>query len=362
MSLVHALAAVSLPLVAGVRRYRREGGESLEGRIACEHEKDCEVSLWCNDASYEDWCRINGEAGNCPAPYCRPAQASTPSPSTTTAPVPTPSPSPGPTSPPTPTPVTPTPTPVPGTCGQKKEPPAPWTQDVGISIVNGRPAPECAWPWQVHLGGCGGTLIAPQWVLSAAHCATGGFPPRTAYAGLHNRSVTSQGQRRTVIAWILHPDVRNPNKWSNDLLLLKLDSPFELNECVNTACLPTVPPQVGAKCWISGWGNLEFQLQPPPEILQEVDVHIKSNADCRDAYASISPVDETMICANGMRDGAISDACQGDSGGPLVCEEGGQWFVHGATSWGRGCADASYPGVWALVTHSLEWIKQTAGL
>merc|ERR1719471_1526045 len=102
------------------------------------------------------------------------------------------------------------------TCGQKKEPPAPWSQDVGISIVNGRPAPECAWPWQVHLGGCGGTLIAPQWVLSAAHCVTSGFPPRTAYAGLHNRSVTSGGQRRTVIAWILHPKVRSPHQWSND--------------------------------------------------------------------------------------------------------------------------------------------------
>merc|ERR1719266_958062 len=128
MSLVHALAVVSLPLVAGARMYRKGGGVSSEGRIACEHEKDCEVSLWCNDASYENWCRVNGEAGNCPAPYCRPAQASTPAPSSTIAPVPTPSPTPGPTSPPTPAPVTPAPTPGPGTCGRRKGGPAPWTQ------------------------------------------------------------------------------------------------------------------------------------------------------------------------------------------------------------------------------------------
>merc|ERR1719511_358260 len=155
-----------------------------------------------------------GEAGSCPAPYCRPAQGSTPAPSTTAAPVPTP-PSPGPTSPPTPAPVTPTPTPVtptpaPGNCGQKPEPPAPWTQDVGISIVNGRPAPECAWPWQVHLGGCGGTLVAPKWVLSAAHCGS----PQTAYAGLRNRSNTWEGQQRTVTQTIFHPQYRSPKQFS----------------------------------------------------------------------------------------------------------------------------------------------------
>jgi len=144
--------------------------------------------------------------------------------------------------------------------------------------------------------------------------------------------------------------------------LLQLDRPFELNECVNTACLPTVPPQVGSKCWITGWGNLEFQQQPPPQILQEVDVVIKSNAECAVDYADINAIDESMICANGERDGKISDACQGDSGGPMVCEEGGQWFVHGATSWGRGCADARYPGVWSRVTQNLDWIRRTAGL
>lgn len=78
------------------------------------------------------------------------------------------------------------------------------------------------------------------------------------------------------------------------MALLKLDRPFELNECVNTACLPTVPPQVGAKCWITGWGNLEFQQQPPPQILQEVDVVIKSNAECQVDYADINSIDERV--------------------------------------------------------------------
>merc|ERR1719464_1574352 len=150
--LVHALAAVALPLVTGVRKRRGEVNE-----VTCYHQKDCEVSLWCADTSYEQWCLINGQAGNCPAPYCTTEQGPSPAPPTTTAPVPAPPTSPAPptTAQPTPAPTTarptPSPAPVPETCGYKKEPPAPFAEEVGISIVNGRPAPECGWPWQIHL-------------------------------------------------------------------------------------------------------------------------------------------------------------------------------------------------------------------
>jgi len=370
---VHAFAAVALPFVTGMRKARKHLRRDAEVKeVACYHQKDCEVSLWCRDTSYEQWCLINGQAGNCPAPYCTTEQGPSPAPPTTTAPVPTPPTSPAPptTAQPTPSPTTaqptpapttarptPSPAPVPETCGYKKEPPAPFAEEVGISIVNGRPAPECGWPWQIHLGGCGGTLIAPKFVLCAAHCGS----PRVAYAGLHNRSRTSEGQRREAIAHYRHPRYGSPNKWSNDLLVIELDRPFDLNECVNTACLPTSSPQVGERCWISGWGNLAFQQQPPPQILQEVFVDIKSNEECKAAYSAISPVDETMVCANSLINGEVADACQGDSGGPLVCEAGGQWLVHGATSWGRGCADPAYPGVWSRVSHNVDWVKQQIG-
>merc|ERR1719195_1856528 len=154
------------------------------------------------------------------------------------------------------------------TCGQKRVAPLPTISGPNMSIINGRPASECAWPWQINLGGCGGTLISPQWGLSAAHCST----PDFVYAGLRDKYNTSQGQKRNVARRIDHPAYRNPGL-DHDLMLLELDAPFELNECVNTACLPSARPQVGeTDFWITGWGSTGGTSFP--RILQEASVNI----------------------------------------------------------------------------------------
>jgi len=235
------------------------------------------------------------------------------------------------------------------TCGQRRGSPDPWPQQVGVQIVNGRPAPTCAWPWQIHLGGCGATLISPEWVMSAAHCGS----PRTAYAGLHNRSTTSDGQTRNVVELFRHPGyASSPTR--NDLLLLKVDPPFDFGDCVSSACLPTADVPVGSKCFITGWGTLSSGGSRP-DILQEAVVDIKSNPECLEAYGA-GQITDDMLCANGDNNGQTTDACQGDSGGPLVCEEDGKWTLHGATSWGYGCADPRYPGVWARVNANMDWV------
>jgi len=238
-------------------------------------------------------------------------------------------------------------------CGQRRGSPDPMTLDVNISIVNGRPAPECSWPWQIHLGGCGGTLIAADWVLSAAHCGS----PRTAYAGLRDRFNTAQGQTRSIVGNYKHPNYKSPSSNSNDIMLLKLDRPFDLDECVNTACLPASEPAAGKKCWITGWGTLSSGGSRPT-ILQEASVDIKSQSECKRAYGAT----DDMVCAAGRNNGRPTDACQGDSGGPLVCEEGGRWYAAGATSFGRGCADPSYPGVWSRSAYNQQWITETSGV
>ena len=85
----------------------------------------------------------------------------------------------------------------------------------------------------------------------------------------------------------------------------------------------------------------------------QASVPIVSNSRCKSAYGRIH---DSMICA-GFDQGGV-DSCQGDSGGPMVCEQGGRWYLEGATSFGRGCAQARYYGVYARVGYLQDWIKQ----
>jgi len=240
-------------------------------------------------------------------------------------------------------------------CGARPAGPDPFSNEVGAQIVNGRDAGVGDWPWQISLGGCGGTIISPEWVLSAAHCGS----PSSAYAGLHNRSQTSSGQRRTIVENKKHPLYRSQTSYDNDLMLLRVDPPFDFGPGVGAACLPDVSVAAGTECWITGWGTLSSGGSRP-SILQEAAVDIKTNEQCNSDYSG--GITDDMICANGNNNGGTTDACQGDSGGPLVCEKGGFWYVEGATSWGYGCANPLYPGVWARVAYNIDWVVQTSGV
>lgn len=251
-------------------------------------------------------------------------------------------------------------------CGTKGASKLAIDRDVHISIVNGRNATECEWRWQVGLRStetgtpwCGGQLIHPEWVLTAAHCV--GAPNFNVVAGEYNTKERSGNeQSRWAVNVIRHPlyDSRTLN-W--DFALVRLAAPIEITNCVGTVCLPTEGNDVPAdsKCWITGWGNLNA-TGSAPEILQEAEVSILSQEACRNSNYSSSEITDAMICAQGRTvNGEVSDACQGDSGGPLVCESAGKWTVYGATSWGRGCAEKDFPGVWARVHESIEWIEET---
>ena len=95
-----------------------------------------------------------------------------------------------------------------------------------------------------------------------------------------------------------------------------------------------------------------------PETCQYVRVPTITNADCSNDYKDYHiPVTESMICA-GYQGVGGKDACQGDSGGPLICNSNGNPVLVGVVSWGKGCGEQQYPGVYTRVTPILDWIQE----
>ncbi|KAL9986059.1 hypothetical protein ACROYT_G000125 [Oculina patagonica] len=232
-------------------------------------------------------------------------------------------------------------------------------------IVGGTEAPVNSWPWQVmlrHTHGsqfCGGSLVDPYWVVTAAHC----LPGKTASSikirlGAHYRTNGSLGTEQDigVAEIIMHEYYDTPLSNSNDIALLKLASPADLGEGVGLVCLPDTGYQlpfdnINKKCWITGWGILSSG-GASPNTLQQASVPLVSKQRCTSAHPG--DIDDSMLCA-GLYEAGV-DTCQGDSGGPLVCEFNGTWYLEGVVSWGYGCAQANTYGVYANVRNLTSWL------
>ncbi|XP_067035083.1 chymotrypsinogen B-like [Acropora muricata] len=257
-------------------------------------------------------------------------------------------------------------------------PPAPVT--CGISamtrVIGGVDARPGNWPWQIVLllgGGftCGGSLIAPDWIVTAAHCIASSQPP-SSYSirvGDHNRQL-NEGTEETVQGKeiIPHPEFGKPSFANNDIALIRLVRPVKLGPRIGTVCLPdqgeSVP--ISATCYITGWGMIQYP-GPAHNILQQAKLPPVSNEECARKLAQ-SPggghfkITDTMICAG--IEGKPQSGCFGDSGGPYVCQSSsGKWFLQGAVSWGSLSCDASDRySVFARVAQFRDWIRQHTGV
>ncbi|XP_007517780.1 chymotrypsin-like protease CTRL-1 isoform X2 [Erinaceus europaeus] len=226
-------------------------------------------------------------------------------------------------------------------------------------IVNGENAVPGSWPWQVSLQDssgfhfCGGSLINPNWVVTAAHCNVVAGR-HFAVLGEYDRSSNAEPvQVLSISRAITHPNW-NPNTMNNDLTLLKLASPARYTAQISPVCLAPsndVLPS-GLTCVTTGWGRISGVANVTPARLQQVALPLVSVSQCQQYWGS--RITDSMICAGA----AGASSCQGDSGGPLVCLRGNTWVLTGVVSWGTSNCNVRAPAMYTRVSKFSAWINQ----
>jgi secreted trypsin-like serine protease len=224
-------------------------------------------------------------------------------------------------------------------------------------IVGGSTAAIGRWPWAAAIAFkaedgslhqfCGGSLIAENWVVTAAHCDVRSH--EKVILDRHDLT-TDEGQVfniKRVIGHCNYDPVRN----NSDIALIELEpepdfqqQPLDLIDPEDTAAQPD------DKATVIGWGRV-MEGGNASAILRQVEIPIVSNETCEQAYPN--GITTNMICA-GITG---KDSCQGDSGGPLMVRGPDQdWRQAGVVSFGVGCARPNFFGVYTRVSQYLFWI------
>ena len=215
--------------------------------------------------------------------------------------------------------------------------------------------PPGKYPFMIRGGGCGASLVAPNVLLSAAHCASVFGGPFGIGAqiqiGRHNLSNSEEDYETfTVAEAVTHPSY-NDVGFDYDYMMIRLDGFSNYEPVVLDS--GDVSLDDGNDVVVMGWGTTSY-YGPESSVLLEVEVDLYTQAACKAAYSDVMIDDyitDRMVCA--ARVG--KNSCLGDSGGPLIDKVTGKQI--GVVSWGYGCADENYPGVYAKVQDQSDWIN-----
>jgi len=239
-------------------------------------------------------------------------------------------------------------------------------------IVGGSTTTIAQVPWQVLVYGddgatqwmCGGTIITPTRIATAAHCVADGGTSSPAsdfvvIAGIDDRTQLASGQQRVPISVEVHP-LYDPDTATYDAAVLDLGTPLTLGPTVQAIAVADSTADAaaavsGTALTVSGWGttspwNADLTPENPgsASILLKAATVQEATSTCVGSYgSSFQPA--VHLCA----DQAGTDSCQGDSGGPLVYTGSSRPALVGIVSFGYGCAQAGFPGVYTRVANAV---------
>ena len=203
---------------------------------------------------------------------------------------------------------------------------------------------------------CGGTLVAPNKVLTAAHCTDGTAPADIKVVAGRTNLTTDEGTVANVTEVWIHPEWDSA-VLKNDASVLTLDT--ELTQ----APLALASPEdadlyaAGADSTVFGWGVTDDGNAS--DVLRKVTVPVTADDACGQSYPDSFDA-ASMVCA-GLAEGG-KDSCQGDSGGPLegVAADGTRKLI-GIVSWGEGCAEPNKYGVYGRVSAFYDVLQEQIG-
>ena len=232
--------------------------------------------------------------------------------------------------------------------------PSPARSDVSPRIIGGTDAGRDVHPFQVALLSkeqsnnlsaqfCGGVLVAPIYIVTAAHCVDfWSNPAKQVDVLVGTQQLDGSGRRVAVQRVFVHPGY-NSKTADYDVAVVELAAP--VTDIAFAKVADTQPNTAGTRLRTTGWGTRTPNVADTPVALQMVDIPFAPTC------GSLRPITSRMICAGGE---AGKSSCEGDSGGPLTINRGaGYTELVGIVSWGiKDCGAAGYPVAYANVAET----------